>query len=194
MTLKKLDPFWQLIKNRDRRVFGEFYELYYPLLLARSLKFVSDQETCKEIVQDTFTIFWKKAHTITPEKHFMEAYLWQILRSLISKFYRGKKEKKVYIEEFDRAHALITKQEELTLKGNELETKINSAIEALPEKTKQIFVMSRLSGMTYIEISKELDISVKTVEYHMSNALKILRENLKSYLYLFLAFFKRFWN
>lgn len=182
MTLKQLDQFWQNIKEKDRKTFGEFYELFYPSLIGRALKFIKDQEACKEIVQDTFTLFWKKANTITPEKHFMEAYLWQILRSQISKYYRSKKEKNIYLEEFDRTDAMAVNQVPFTLNTNDLESIINNAIAALPKKSRDIFIMSRINGLTYTEISEEFNVSVKTVEYHMSNALKKLRKSLKPYL------------
>ena len=64
----------------------------------------------------------------------------------------------------------------------ELEEKINNIINSLPDKCKQIFLMSRFEGLKYNEIAEKLNISVKTVEAQMSKALKVLRENLKDYL------------
>jgi RNA polymerase sigma-70 factor (ECF subfamily) len=54
----------------------------------------------------------------------------------------------------------------------------------LPPKTRQVFLMSRLQGMTYSEIAQELEISVKTVENQMGNALKKMRDLLSKYQYL----------
>ncbi|MBK9567431.1 MAG: sigma-70 family RNA polymerase sigma factor [Saprospiraceae bacterium] len=62
--------------------------------------------------------------------------------------------------------------------ADELQYKINKVISNLPEKCRLVFVLSRFEEMSYSDISKELDISVKTVENHISKALKVLRENI----------------
>ncbi len=181
MTLRKLNLFWKRIKDRDKRTFGKFYELYYPSLFSRAHKFISDYEVCEEIVQDTFIAFWDKADIILPEKKFMEAYLWRILKFKIADFYRGKKIDKHYLEE----NLEVSIEESKTydsLFNEDLEKKIEVAIDTLPQKTKEAFIMSRINGMTYNEISEELNVSSKTIEYHISNALKILRKELKLYL------------
>lgn len=178
MTLRKLDLFWKKIKNRDKRTFGEFYELYYPLLFSRANKFINDYEVCQELVQDAFIAFWDKADVIIPEKKFMEAYLWQILKYKVADYYRAKKVDKHYIEE--NLEAISKETSALEPQFNDaLEKKIQLVIESLPEKTKGIFIMSRINGLTYNEISKELNLSAKTIEYHISNALKTLRKELK---------------
>lgn len=68
----------------------------------------------------------------------------------------------------------------------ELDEKIRKVIETLPERCLVIFELNRFDGLTYKEISKQLDISVKTVENQMTKALKILREQLAEYLTLLL--------
>lgn len=181
MTLRKLNLFWKGIKDRDKKTFGKFYELYYPLLFSRAHKFISDHEVCEEIIQDTFIAFWDKAEIILPQKKFMEAYLWRILKYKIADYYRAKKSDKHYIEENFEIVAKEMSDTE-TLFTNVLEEKIKAAIESLPEKTKGIFVMSRMNEMTYNEISEELNLSAKTIEYHISNALKIMRKELKHFL------------
>ena len=181
MTLRKLNLFWNRIKDRDKRTFGKFYELYYPLLFSRAHKFISDNEVCEEIVQDAFIAFWDKADIILPEKKFMEAYLWRILKYKIVDYYRVKKIDKHYIEE----NPEITSKKMSTpesLFNEDLEKKIQMTIDSLPKKTKEAFIMSRMNGLTYNEISEELNLSSKTIEYHISNALKILRQELKLYL------------
>lgn len=65
---------------------------------------------------------------------------------------------------------------------DELQSRIEEALNQLPEKRRQIFEMSRYEGKKYAEIAEELDISVKTVETQMSRTLKLLREALGPYL------------
>ena len=65
---------------------------------------------------------------------------------------------------------------------NELEEKIKQSIEALPAECRIIFKMSRYEGKNNEQIAKESNISVKTVKYHIKNALRLLREDLNDYL------------
>jgi RNA polymerase sigma-70 factor (ECF subfamily) len=66
----------------------------------------------------------------------------------------------------------------------ELETKISSALDKLPERCRQVFMLNRFEDLKYKEVAEKLGISIKTVEVQMSKALKILREELKDYIYV----------
>jgi RNA polymerase sigma-70 factor (ECF subfamily) len=69
---------------------------------------------------------------------------------------------------------------------NELEQKIKETIDLLPPERRKVFMMSRYEGLKYREIAEELNISIKTVENQMYQALSFMRENLKDYLPLIL--------
>jgi RNA polymerase sigma-70 factor (ECF subfamily) len=71
-----------------------------------------------------------------------------------------------------------------TLEVAELEGRIQAALQKLPEKCRNVFEMNRFEGKKYGEIADQLELSVKTVETHMSRALKVLREELHDYLYV----------
>jgi len=181
MTKTALNHFWIRIKNKDKRAFSIFYEAYYPKLFSRASRFISDIEMCQDVVQETFIAFWDKVDQIESEKHFMEAYLWQILRFKIANYFRNKIDKKLYLEDYldDIAQEVDT----VTVEFNEdLSNRIDKAIRSLTGKAKEAFIMSRRMGMTYKEIAKEMKISQKTIEYHISNALQALREDLKDFL------------
>ena len=65
--------------------------------------------------------------------------------------------------------------------ASELQDKIKNSIEILPDKCREIFMMSRMRGMKNEEIASELNLSKRTVESQISNALKVLRVELKDY-------------
>jgi RNA polymerase sigma-70 factor (ECF subfamily) len=67
----------------------------------------------------------------------------------------------------------------------ELETRLQHALEELPERCRTIFQLSRFEGLKYREIADLLDLSVKTVENQMGKALRVLREKLKIFLTIF---------
>jgi len=81
--------------------------------------------------------------------------------------------------------SILFNNEEVQYK--ELQKKINSSIDGLPEQCAKIFKMSRFEYLKYQEIADRLNISVKTVENQMGKALKILRENMKEYLVVVLT-------
>ncbi|MCT4643675.1 MAG: sigma-70 family RNA polymerase sigma factor, partial [Carboxylicivirga sp.] len=69
-----------------------------------------------------------------------------------------------------------------SLLNQELEQLVNSTLENLPLKCRQIFIMSRFEGKKYKEIADELSISVKTVETQIGRALSVFRKALSAYL------------
>lgn len=181
MTRKALDHFWIKIKNKDKRAFGVFYENYYPKLFSRANRFIGDYEACQDVVQETFIDFWKKANEITPEKKFMEAYIWKILRFKIADYYRRKKDNKFYISEYLEEIALEADDQSFEF-DEDISERIEKAMNLISGKAKEALIMSRRMGMTYKEIAIEMKISKKTVEYHISNAFHALRQELKDLL------------
>ena len=69
-----------------------------------------------------------------------------------------------------------------TLFSNEVQELVNQALAKLPEKSRHIFIMSRYEGKNYQTIAKETNLSVKSIEFHISKALNLLRKELKDYL------------
>ena len=75
--------------------------------------------------------------------------------------------------------------------SDEIKQIVNSALDKLPKKTRQIFILNRYQGLTYKEIAEKMNLSVKTIEFHISKALCRLRFSLKDFLALspFLLYF-----
>ena len=76
-----------------------------------------------------------------------------------------------------------------SLLRNEVQELIDEALRQMPEKTKNIFMMNRYEWKSYQEIAQETGLSIKSIEYHISKALKILRHELKDYMPTFLFVF-----
>jgi len=108
------------------------------------------------------------------------AYLARMIRNNCLDFLKKRKIEtselnEAYQGSFEVEDALITK---------DLQEKIDKTIDSLPEKCRQVFVLSRFEELSYNEISKQLNISKKTVEAHISRALKSLRISLKQFLFI----------
>ena len=83
-----------------------------------------------------------------------------------------------HLEVMERATDYDTEQK---IGEAELENRIQTAIQTLPEKCREVFCMNRIEGLKYKEIAEKLNISIKTVENQVSKALKVMRENLSDY-------------
>ncbi|MDH7445622.1 RNA polymerase sigma-70 factor [Aquimarina sp. 2201CG14-23] len=175
------------LKEGNEETFKILFELYYGKLLHIAKGYVVNSEDAEEIVQDVFLKAWKKRKDI---KSNVNGYLFMITKNLCLDYLRSKKHKLsssntlIQLEAFIN-HEALTDTESSSIIEKELAQKIKLAIELLPEKCKNVFVKSRLEGKKNREISDELDISVKTVENHMSKAIKHMKVHLREFLSFF---------
>jgi RNA polymerase sigma-70 factor (ECF subfamily) len=168
----------------DRKSFKLLFNKYSEALFYYATKFVDD-ETARDIVQDTFLKIWSnKKINITGSINY---YLMKMVRNgclehinkslLLEKYYQKKllqlKSSEIRFDSDNPMTDILTE---------EVEEAIKRAIALLPNKTAVVFKLSREKGLKNKEIAKELNISIKTIEKHMTNALKILRVELKGYL------------
>jgi len=147
---------------------------------------VYDLDEAKEIVQEVFTNLWLKREEITTEKS-IKSYLYTSVRNRCLNFIRDHKKFQSQLLDVDIAD--FDMQIENDPSGiNDLEAKVNYAINKLPEKCAEVFKLSRFEEMKYKEIGDKLNISVKTVEAQISKALKYLREELIDYITILILF------
>jgi RNA polymerase sigma-70 factor (ECF subfamily) len=166
-----------------------------PRLFAFSRKFIDDKEVARDIVQEIFFEFWENRFR-TVIKSSLSAYLFKILHNKCLNYIRDSKVHGKYTSYVD----LKLKEAELmffdedqgcytSIFFKEIEEIFNSSVNSMPETCRQIFIMSRIDGLSNKEIADKLNISVRTVENQIYRALKTLKENLKDYLFLVPIFF-----
>lgn len=167
-------------KQRLEQLFGE---LFIPLCnFGKGL--VHDDDAAKEIVQDVFVNLWQKRETLDPEKS-IKSYLFQSVSNRSLNYIRDhQKFRSHYLDMEIELERSIEDYDFLV--GEETQNKIEAAIQKLPEKCREVFELSRFEEMKYNDIAEKLGISVKTVEVHMSKALRILREELKDMIMILL--------
>ncbi|KYP12975.1 MAG: hypothetical protein A1D16_19545 [Flavihumibacter sp. CACIAM 22H1] len=135
---------------------------------------VRDSEKAKDLVQQVFVRVCKNKEQITIE-HSIKAYLFRSVHNYcINSLNRDKTFDP--LETISKPAFAGLGQHSIEVK--ELRLSIQRALEKLPPQCKQVFLLSRDSGKTYQQISQELNISVKTVEAHISKALKSLKQDL----------------
>ncbi|MEN8119062.1 MAG: RNA polymerase sigma-70 factor [Bacteroidota bacterium] len=165
----------------SKQEFEALFREYFKPLTAFAKKYLNDIDVAKEIVHEAFLKLWEKREEVDTSKS-VKSYLYTTVYNRSLNYIRDNKK-------FDRTEGkteLLEQSENWDQTNNmtatEIEAKITQTLDYLPEKCRQIFVMSRYEEMKYREIAKKLDISIKTVETQMSKALKALRKNLSEYI------------
>ena len=144
-------------------------------------QYVQDSDTAMDICQNVFVTLWEKRHTIDMQGA-VHAYLYTAVRNRCLNYIRdNKKYRSRFLDlECTDVELFITGEPD-TADIREMEHHVQAAIAALPEKCREVFEMSRFREMKYREIADALEISQKTVEAHMSKAMRLLREALSQY-------------
>lgn len=133
-----------------------------------------DQQQAEDIVQDAFIKLWKNCAKVEFEK--AKSFLFTVARNL---FLNEVAHKKIVLQ-----HQSIPKKEstnvtpQYLLEEQEFMKKLEDAIASLPEKQREVFLLSRIDKKKYSEIAEIVGISVKAVEKRMSLALIALREKI----------------
>ncbi len=136
------------------------------------MRFCGDAEEAEDIVQETFSIVWERySDRELPDQ--LRSYLYRVAHNITIDRLRKKngKETTVSLEA-----AIMTEITEEAIDTSERDAKLWIAIGRLPERCRQVFLMSKRDGLTHAEIADELDISIKTVENQITKALKTLRD------------------
>lgn len=167
------------IKKGDEKAFEALYKSFFSMLCLFSYRYVKKAEIAEEIVQDVFFHIWEKRSQFELTTSF-KSYLYKSVHNNSLKHLRHQKIVMAY-----ENSTTFSGSEKITgqnlLEEAEVYQILHGVIDELPERTRDIFQLNRFKGLKYQEIADYLQISVKTVEAHMSSVLKILRARLKDY-------------
>lgn len=172
---------WVQISQGDKQAFEVVFRTYYALLCRYAKSMVNDSDEAEEVVQNTFYNLWNRRETIEI-KGSVKAYLYKAVHNESLNKIKHKKVRQEYAIDYKHNMEKAYEDSGKLVLAKELRQKIESAMASLPEQCGKVFKLSRLEELKYQEIAEHLNISVKTVEIHMSKALKLMREQLKDYL------------
>ncbi len=173
------------IQRGDERAFDELFRTYYGPLCGFALLHLGGvpaaRVAAEDIVQDLFAQLWSRRTAWEVTTH-VRAYLYTGVLNRARNHHRTAGRAIVELGEVDvgvdcpapdRSDAVVT--------ANELAIAIRSAVAALPERAREIFLLNRHAELSYREIAVRLGVSVKTVEFHMGRALICLRDSLAAW-------------
>jgi len=166
--------------------FESCFRTYYKQLVVFAYKLVHRQDVAEDMVQQVFLSVWEHLEQLDIEKGIL-SYLYQSTRNrCLNHLNSAHQASTMHVEEPVGDHLLATDN---GLETKELLLRIKAAIRELPEKCREVFLLSREQGLTYKEIAATLDISVKTVENQMGKALKHLYSRIGNNLEAILIIF-----
>lgn len=155
---------------------------FRPLCLY-ALHYVGDTDMAEDIVQECFTSLWEKIRQGTQVQN-RRAYLYMTVRNRCLDSLRRKGVPTESLRPYD-SYGIIDDDE--AQDRSQKEARLWTAIDSLPDKCREIFILNKRDGLKYEEIAQELDLSVNTVRNQISKALKMLKEGVIKIYSLFFA-------
>ncbi len=171
---------FSLIQNGNKNAFEEIYERFNGLLYIYACKLVHDKEDARDIVQEIFVYLW--SNPTIKIKSELSSYLYTAVRYKVFDWLDKNKSKSNYLlslEKFVEQGTCITDD---YIREKEFASIIEKEVSLLPPKMRQIFELSRQQHLSQKKIAELLHLSDKTVKKQMSNALKVLRLKLTSFI------------
>ncbi len=174
----KLEKILQQLFNDDKTALEELFNYFYPRLYNFSRAFLKLEEGIDDILQEVFLKIWVNRRNIRSADTF-NSYIFTITRNLLlnelrSRLNEQKTRDKIFklsvAEEF-----LLSEQ----IEYQEMKEKVDQMVATLPERQREVFLLSRKEGLSYKEIATKLDIAEKTVEYHISQAIGVIKKKMR---------------
>lgn len=173
---------YALLKAGDKVAYTEIYNRYFSLLYLHALKRLRDEEAARDLIQDLFATLWLKREVLTTKTN-LSNYLYTAVRNGVFNFIAHQKVASRYISELpDKVEPSECITDHLA-RERQLAALIEKEIAELPEKMREIFLLSRVEGLSHKEIAARLGISELTVKTQVKNALRILRGKLGFIIY-----------
>jgi len=156
--------------------FQQAFHLHYEPLCQYAFTLVKEEEACEDIVQEIFLRVWEKKQELVGTEA-LRYYLYTATRNnCLTWLEKSKKSPVVRLTGHETAEAPVPAPARDTDRPPaDFNTLLNEALDLLPPKCREVFILSRVNKLTYQQIAETLGISIKTVENQMGKALRILR-------------------
>lgn len=168
----------------DEKAYKQIFVHYYSPLCEYASLYIPAADS-EELVQELMLFIWENKENIVIESS-LKSYLFTATKNrCLNAIQKNQYHERIYNRIYEKLKDKVEDPDFYLY--NEMMENIEKAIDALPENYRETFILSRFGDMTNAEIALKLGVSVKTVEYRISNSLKLLRVSLKDYLPLLIG-------
>ncbi len=175
------------LRRGDEAAFLRIYETFWYKVFSVAFKRLRDRDVCEELTQELFLKLWEKRAELNIQQ--LENYLVVSIKHAVINHIQAGIAANKYLEHytvFVQRNSLATEE---YLQMEELNDVIERGLEKLPLKSQEVFRLSRLNNVPMEQIARHLNLSEKTVGYHLTKSLKFMRTFLRQHSLLCLLFF-----
>lgn len=176
----------ELLRTGSKKAYEAFFKKYYQDLFLWANSILKDSDAAEDIVQEFFVDFWEKKRFKSVTSN-LQSYIFRSIRNSCLNYIKREQKLSHDIEHLEEKESAPKVNMEMLENSQE----IYSAINELPEKCREVFILCCVNGHTYNEAAEDLGVTINTVRTHMVRAFKFLREKLKSPYQFYLLFFHK---
>ncbi|RZF60017.1 RNA polymerase sigma factor [Sphingobacterium corticibacterium] len=169
-----------LLNNDDERAFLEIYDRYKDELATHLVRLLHSSELAEEVLQDIFMMLWEKRHDMDASKS-VPAYLYRSAinksKNIFRKIANDNRLREEFLTYFRTANNNIVEE---WMENKEIQQLLQTLLDRLPPQQKKVYMLCKLDGLSYKEVSEKLKISIATVNSHIRNANIFLKGELKN--------------
>jgi len=176
------------LKEGDEKAFEIIFHAYYGALVNFSDEYLHDREASRNIVQTVFMKLWEKRDSVM-ETESLKSYLYTLTRNESISHLRHLKVSRRFtavsqaaMEDLQLNQEALESLDFSRIDLGMIEKTILDTLETMPERCREVFILSRYEGLKNQEIASKLDISLKAVEGNITRALRIFRFKLRNYM------------
>ena len=173
-----------LLRQGDQLAYTEIFERYSELLLRHAFRLLADKEEAHDVLQDVFLNLLHKRDTIAI-KTSLSSYLYTAVRNRIFDLLSHKDVVLKYASSISRFMVEGYSITDDTVRERELAALIDKEVDKLPSKMREVFLLNKKAGLSYSEISEQLNITDQTAKQQVYKALKILKPKIDGFLSTF---------
>ena len=181
----------QEIKADNMFAFDILYKKYCKRLYKFGNSILKSQVDTENLIQDVFLNLWENRQKVEKDSS-IKSYVFTITYNSAISIIRKKARESEFVEYLKSLQDINVEPVNVELEYNELTNKLDEIIKELPQRQKEVYLLHRVEGLKYNEIAERLNISVNTIENHMSRALKTIREKLGNYSLIAILFWYLF--
>lgn len=169
-----------LLNKDDQKAFLEIYDRYKNELATHLVRLFRSYELAEEVLQDVFMMLWEKRHDMDASKS-VPAYLYRSAINKTKNVFRKIANDNRLREEF-LMHVSVANSNSVEewIENKEIQQLLQTLLDRLPPQQKKVYMLCKLDGLSYKEVSEQLKISITTVNSHIRNANIFLKGELKN--------------